>query len=687
MSVSKTREWTGLAALTLLAACGGGGGSGGEKADEVPSIGGVTAFGSLVEIATKTGAAKVRTGPGVVGFPSARDLAYDAAADVHYGLAYPWNTVLLRIDATPGPRGLKNEPRVVAELETGPGCLAWHPGDRMLYGVRNGAKWSPGQLVRVDPKTGETEDLGECAAVTCLEFDPPSGMFYGVEGSRFHRIDPADGSSLELFQETLYLPRVSGLARDPMTGTFWGSIHEAGAEPGLVKIDLFGNVDYAADLDQALHDLEVNPKTGALWGLTVGAGIVALEPTTSEVEVAAIGNLGLEAYSVTRDPANGSYLAVNSHHDLIRFWLSGASKTMGPIGHEVWSVAYDGGLGQLWGLDSAAGHLLRLDPATGAVLDEVTEVTLSLGSFLAWGGTPGELWAQDKNVDVTLRIDTVAEEKSIASNGHGLAPLNAMTFDPNTQRLVGATVDSQGDWRLHTWDPLKSEPAVTETWSDAGIGALFHEGVGGRLLAIGGSGPGAKDLFAIDFDLVRPLSTVDSLRLRNYRAAVLVPSLGRIVAIDWEAAFSIDPVTGSTTRLGGLPNGSTPSGVTWDPAAERLGFLDGNEILWTGPSSPWHSPTSSSLGAIDVEKLAYAPGRGVFYAVGDDGLFSVAVNSTSTAVIELDATPPPADVSDLTWSEGTLWAATLDGRLFRVNVDTGTWTELGPQRFRMQGLY
>lgn len=687
MSKSTKREWTGLAALTLLGACGGGGASG-AKAGEVPAFGGVTDFGSLVEIATTNGAAKVRTGPGVVGFPSVRDLAYDAAAGVHYGLAYPWNTVLLRIDVTPGPRGLKNAPQVVADLPTGPGCLAWHPVEKMLYGVRTGAKWSPGQLVRVDPKTGETEDLGECAAVTCLEFDPPSGMLYGVKGAALHRIDPADGSSLELFQEQLWLPKVTGIARDPMTGTFWGAYHDAGTEQqGLVTIDLFGHVDHAADLDQALYDLEVDPKTGALWGLTFGAGLVELVPTTSEVEASALGNVGLEAYSVTRDPANDSYLAVDSHHNLIRFWLSGGSRTMGPIGREVWSLAYDAGREELWGLDSEAGHLLRLDPATGAVLDEVTEVTLSLGSFLAWGGTPGVLWAQDKNVDVTLRIDTVAEEKSIASNGHGLAPLSAMTFDPITQRLVGATMDAMGDWRLHTWNPLTSEPAFTEAVVDAGIGALFHEGGGGRLLATGGSGPGSSDLFEVDFDLSRPLVTVDSVRLRNYRAAVWVPSLGRIVAIDWESAYSIDPATGSTALLGSLPSGSSPSGVTWDPVEGRLGLLDGEEILWTAASTPWHSPTSSSLGAIDVNKIAYAPEPGVFYAVGDDGLFSVAINSTSTAVIELDGTPPPADLSDLTWSQGALWAATLDRRLFRVNVETGVWTELGSQRFRMQGLY
>ncbi|MEM6570022.1 MAG: hypothetical protein AAF957_16550, partial [Planctomycetota bacterium] len=194
-----TRTWAAAALLMAATSCsGGGGGAGDAPPPVVPSIGGLTDTGHLADVAMASGAVSLRTQQGPLGFTGMLDVALDSATGVLYGIASESPTgapMLVRIDPTAGARGLATKPQIVAAVgpASAPSTLAWHPGERQLYGVLapSGALF-PGRLIRIDPATGASEDVGECAKVTTLTYDPVTDALYGIRSDGFHRIRPSD---------------------------------------------------------------------------------------------------------------------------------------------------------------------------------------------------------------------------------------------------------------------------------------------------------------------------------------------------------------------------------------------------------------------------------------------------------------------------------------------------------------
>ncbi|MEM9381593.1 MAG: hypothetical protein AAGB93_16680 [Planctomycetota bacterium] len=690
---------TGLLAAAIAAAatsCGGGGGGGGGTAPpNVPSVGGLTDTGHLADIAMASGAVTLRTGQGPLGFTGMLDVALDSASGVLYGIASESTSgppMLVRIDPTAGSHGLATKPRIVAAVgpASAPSTLAWHPGEQRLYGVvAAGGALFPGRLVRIDPATGTSEDVGECAKVTTLTYDPVTDALYGIRGDGFHRIRPSDGASTLLFTQASLLPGVTALGLDPLTGVFRAAHLDpmTSVGPRMLTIDLFGSVDVEADVDAALVALEVHATSGAIFGLGTGGSIVALTPGAPAYGIVHRGNVGCELFDLALDRSDGGYFGIDTENHLVKLRLDGSSRTIGRVDVPTRKLVHDSDGGALWGIgsfdinSSTDQYVYEIDSATAETTTPVL-TNLSVGTALTYDWTNGAIRGISGVNDVTIELDPQTGQASLTSNALALDDVLGVAWDAPRGRLVAITSDGPSELRrVISWDPFVSGPGTLELIAEVDARSLAPLAGADRFVALGEGGD------MVEVALQGDAATLGAVRDELFVATAFVATSGRVLAVAGEDVYSIDPSTGATTHVGSTPSQDRPSSVTWDPENGQLGFLIDDEVRWTSPSAPWNSPTRTQLAGRSVRYLAFSADRGVFYLLGADGLFTLARNAGGDSFVQVDATPAPTDVTDVTWRDGALWAATADRRLHRIDPDSGAWTEVGSMRFGARGLY
>ena len=696
--VRTKRTWTALlaGALTgaLAAACGGGGsGSGGGGVSAPASLGAVTGTSQLARVDMSDASTAFRTGPGPLGFDRVNAVALDPATGDMYGVdsgADAGGSVLLRIDATAGPGGLASQPEVIGAFgDAGsPATLVWHPVERVLYGVLNPPPLLlTGTLLRIDPATGAAEAVGTCAKVSTLAYDPVTDALYGTRADSFWRIATATGDSLELFTESNLLPDVTSLVLDPASGTFRaGAFDPSGPDgPRVLEIDLFGNVDDVAAVGEVLVDLEVDG-AGARVGLGSGGSIADLTPGATEYEVAHRGNLGLDLFAFTIDRTDGGYWGIDTEDHLVKFRLDGASRTIGRVDVPTRDLVYNGLTGELWGIGSELiftstdSYIYGIDTATAEVTTTPALAQVSIGTRYAYDPTFDVIRAISTFNDVSLILDPLTGTTTLTANAHALDDVLGLTWDVVSRRLVALTAPSfDGVRQLYSWDPNASGQATLEFVTDP-LGTGLEPGADPDSY-VSSTGRDLLDIRA------GTSATLASVRDDYYYAAADVSSRGRVYATTRDEVYAIDPDTGATEFIGGTPDGDRPSGLAWDPENDELGFVIDDEIRWTSPSAPWHSSFQMSLGGRNLDQITFSAERGVFYLVGPDGLFSLARNGSSASYIQISSAAPPDVVKDIAWRSGAVWAATRDDRLFRVDPDSGAWTEVGRTAVELQGLY
>lgn len=692
--VTIRRVWP-AAAAALAAACGGGGGGDGGGSAPV-TLGAVTGTSQLARVALEDAATTFLTGPGPLGHSDVHSVAIEPASGVMYGVdsgAEAGGSVLLRIDATAGADGLASPPTVIGALgDAGsPSSLVWHPGEGVLYGVQAPSPFTlPGTLLRIDPATGAAEAVGVCAKVATLAYDPVTDALYGTRAGGFWRIAPQTGDSTELFVENTLLPDATSLVFDPNSGTFLAGAFDAAAPDGprVLRIDLFGNVDDVASVDEVLDDLEVT-EGGGLIGLGSGGSIADVTPGATEYGVSHRGNLGLDLFGFTIDRANGGYWGIDTEDHLVKFQLSGASRTIGRVDVPTRDLVYDGLDDELWGIGSeeiftsSDVYIYGIDTATAEVTTTPALAQVSTGTRYAYDPTFDVIRAISSANDVTLMLDPLTGATTLTANAHALEDVLGLTWDVVGRRLVAMTASSTGGVRrFYSWDPGTSGQTTLEFSTDPlGTGLEPGAAPGSYLSSTG------RDLLDIRTGTGGASATLGSVRDDYYHAVTDAPARGRIYAAAHGEVFAIDPASGATEFVGSTPGGDVPSGLGWDPEREQLGFVVDDEIRWTSASAPWLSSIQTSLGGRDLAQITFSAERGVFYLVGPDGLFSMARNGSGASFVEVSATPPPDVVKDITWRSGAVWVATRDDRLFRVDPDSGLWTEAGTTPVELQGLY
>ena len=197
------------------------------------------------------------------------------------------------------------------------------------------------------------------------------------------------------------------------------------------------------------------------------------------------------------------------------------------------------------------------------------------------------------------------------------------------------------------------------------------------------------DVFTIDVNGPDRPRTLGSLWNRAYSAAVRVDSLGAGFAIEGGRVFRFDLQSGATELVGSDPIGGA-TGVTYDPERNLLGFLKDHRIRWSGPQFPKQAKDTTDLGGAAFGphgSLARDPQSGLYYACGPAGLSSIAIGAGSAVVIPLSPLPGAATVRDLAFRAGGLYAATSDQRLYRIDITSGEWSDLGRTSFAVSALY
>lgn len=696
--MNATTKTTWMAVLAaLVAACGGGGAGGGGGANAVPSIGALTGTSQLAAVAMADAATTFPTGKGPLGFTRVGAVALDPASGVLYGVfddTESGGAVLLSVDPAAGARGLAAAPRVVGSLgDAGaPSTLVWHPGEGMLYGVQApGGLLFPGTLLRIDPATGAATTVGTCAKVRSLAYDPATDALYGVEGSGFHRIRTSDGSSLELFSESALLPHVTSLALDPASGTFRAARFDQSSTEGprMTRIDLFGSVDDLGHLDEQVVDLETTA-TGGLLGLGSGGSIADVSGSAGVFTASHRGNLGLELFDLVRDPASGGYWGIDATNHLVKLFMDGRSRTIGLVEIPTRQLVYDALDHQLWGFGSETIftntdlYVYGLDGSTAAVTGGPVLAQVSAGTRFTYDPAGDVIRAISGANDVSLLLDPITGSTSLATNAHSLDDVVGLAWDAARGRLVAMTADAQPERRqLTSWEPTVSGPGQLDLIGRFDGFGLEGTGAPGRFVSIE-NGVGLLEIELGDVDEARSLG---GLRRDVYSAAHRVGEGGPVFATAHDGVYSIDPVTGGTRYVGGTPGSGTPSGLAWDPEAERLGFVAGDEVRWSSRSAPWNETSSTSLEGRNVRKITHSAARGVFYLVGPDGVFTMARNASGASFVQVSGAAPPDTVKDITWRDGALWAAMRGGDLYRVDPDSGAWTVVGRAKVELQGLY
>ncbi|MHC4379430.1 MAG: DUF6923 family protein, partial [Planctomycetota bacterium] len=255
------------------------------------------------------------------------------------------------------------------------------------------------------------------------------------------------------------------------------------------------------------------------------------------------------------------------------------------------------------------------------------------------------------------------------------------------QLLASWWEGSPGETRLSVWSPDVSGPASLDAVLEESVTSLAPLPGGEGFLGLGDF----NQPMGLTLGATGAQATLATVKGWSFRSAAplpgATPAADRVVALADDALWRIDPASGSTERVGSTPVGSDPTAVTWDSERERLGFLDGDVVRWTGANTPWLSSTQTPLTGLDVDGLAFSPERGVFYLLGSGGLHSMALNANEPAFVAISSQTAPAALRDLAWRDDFLWASTADGHLHRIDPDTGNWTDLGRPLFELLGLY
>ncbi|MHC4378012.1 MAG: hypothetical protein ACYS26_15540, partial [Planctomycetota bacterium] len=556
-------------ACVALSGCGGGGGAG-ASAPNLPTIGGLTASGFLAYASQADGEIQLASGKGAFGYHDMFAIARDAESGQVYGLANSGSAVLLlRVDPTAGDQGLANPPVPIAEVPyPSPANLVWHPGEQALFGTLPGGTFSSGQLVRIDPSDGASQVVGPCANVICLTYDSVSQSFLGVGQGTLHRVEPATGASQTLFSESAYLPNLRALAMDPLTGLLHGIYHDTFTEPGVVAIDLFGNVDPVATIDETLIDLELDPLSGALLGLSDGAALVSVAAGSPAYGVIHRGNVGVELVDFTLNPADGSYYAVDVTNHLVRFELDGRAKTLGRLEVPTFQLVYHAADGVLWGIgntdpfSSTDSFVFTIDPQT-AGQGTLVQASVSAGSHTAYDSTSQVLRTISGANDVSLILEPETGDTWLTSNAHALGNVTGLAWNANAGQLLASWWEgSPGETRLSVWSPDVSGAASLDAVLEESVTSLAPLPGGEGFLGLGDfNQPMELTLGATGTQVT--LATVKGWSFRS--AAPLpgaTPSADRIVALADDALWRIDPASGSTERVGSTPVGSDPTAVT-----------------------------------------------------------------------------------------------------------------------------
>jgi streptogramin lyase len=201
-------------------------------------------------------------------------------------------------------------------------------GEPVVFGADGVAM----RLFRLDPDTGQATLIGplDHENVRAIAVDPGSGILYGVDTvtDRLLRVDPRTAALVTIARlRAPHDPFIGSLAFDPSSGTLLGIDY---ATADVVSIDLeSGHMTVRERLA---------PEIGRRAALAIDAhGTWYLVDTASDL-------------LRRRDAAGGSWTVIGRPE---------------PLGH-VTAIAFDSSSGALYGVDSNARLLARLDPADGS---------------------------------------------------------------------------------------------------------------------------------------------------------------------------------------------------------------------------------------------------------------------------------------------------------------------------------
>ena len=680
-----------LVSLSALAACGGGGGGGGGGLNHTTSLGALSNTGQLAAIESGNAAMALCTSIEPNGFGAAGALTMDPRGDRFY--AFDSSGTLLAIEGN-------GAARAIGQPTVRPTAIAFDTGANVIYGVRN-VSGSAGTLVRIDPNTAETTTVGSCDDARCIAFDAAGGVLYAVgSNTTLSSIDVATGASTTLFTDP-ELGRIFGLAFDPVTRTLYGADNQDPAS--IWSIDLMSRAvvrGLSFEPDPRRTDLRRRQRTPVLPRLgrarRAGAGRSDGPRATPRA------NLGRRLAAMAFDPAEEAYFAV----DTIRRQLvkvapeTNVIRTVGSLGaHDVSTLAYDPVARRLTGIDGGTRRLLDIDPMTAAVTE--LAYTFLYPAVLTADPATGTIYAFEKQRALSLLVDPLAPSASIlmtAVLGIDIT-LTDISYVPSLDRCVGSgfrRVSLGGgsfEFRdgVYSFDPRARTPrtlAERTPYRGEAIGrdqrdGSYHLYQRGQPLFQLTTNAGATS--------VTSARTVNGVWKQTYETALHVPSLGVVFATDSDELFELDPVTGSTRLLGRQPGGVRADDLVFDEVTGWLGLRDDDVVRWVDPRTPFSQKGTLVFLAPDQRVVAEDTRfPGLYYGAKDGVLWLIDSRISPPAIARLNPVAHPG-VTELHATirpgEDAMHVTTTDRRLFRVDLTTFEWTEVGNLTYEVLGLY
>lgn len=675
----------GLSAVLSTSACSGGGGGGG--AGTADALGSFTFAGEVVSLdpgdMTTSIEANGPAGYAVHGF------ARDDAQNLLYAFDSERGT-LLRIDGS-------GRVRRVGNVDEALGYMVFDPGDDTLLGLVGGNIVQPSRMIRIDPETTEVLDVKTVGPrVHAVAFDRAQGRLLaiaatsgGVPSNNLIAIDVATGSTTPLFEHVTF-HTLNGITFDPVTRLLWG-VDDLG---GLYAFDLFSElIEEAYFFERPLQDVDIDSDSGRFFALSTGGAVMRM--TVDGVafpELDVVTTLGRELRGLTHDPAANRYFAVDGRNgELVTVDpRSGRATAIGllplnPFGErrDVRSLAFDPMLGELWGFDARRGEMIAIDPTTG----DCAEIGLTAGVEMLITIDPGtgRLYGYDESVEVLVEIDPHAPAKHLLDNAIGLTKVDALTFDPVTQRIV-AIHETPGHVGVTTVSSIALQGTsgpLPHSRAPEGITAFGRDADTGRFHAFGMRQP----WFELELDLSsgsytrQRIVSHEGVWRTGYRAALAVPARGVVYAIDAELLYEYDRREREMRLLGAFPEYASSQDLLWDPAG-RLGLRRGDEVVWVDPDLPHHSSQSSQAPGTSGMRMTCDASTGRVFGVQSGLLFDVTLGSGASASARTPVAIPDLDVDAVAFFAGDVFAMGTRGIspervLVRFDTVTGEWSEAG----------
>ena len=357
-------------------------------------------------------------------------LAYDAAADVLYGVSTMGDSVLYTIDRS---TGLSTEIGSLGVTEVY--GLAWDPNSSTLYGVTQGIN---ANLITIDTTTGLASFVGELGAgtpdtfelVISLAYDSTDDVLYGFDEDtdRFCSIDTTTGAA-------------TALAASPGTYVFVGMGYDPATDTVLAYRDMSPRADIVG----------IDPVTGTITdvGDTAVAGGVVFRGMDGMAFDTSVGYARGTRPLGGLEPGRSALIDVNPTlappvQNAVSVGSTGYNRIEGLAYDPVSDTVYAMGTADL----TSVGLFMKMDRTTGE-MDPIGETGYSNIRSLAFVPTPapGKIYAI--NVEVAGPPDDVVEIDPVTGVGTTIATVATAAGPATDMDIVGlAHLDDPGAGEL-----------------------------------------------------------------------------------------------------------------------------------------------------------------------------------------------------------------------------------------------